>query len=83
MTTTSVKPTVRETTAFVRDRGLRPLIVTVHHGLIELRPKGLRSSETLDLGALYESAVKRRVFAERMEKGKAKAAKKSARRGRK
>lgn len=70
MTTTTAKPTVRETSAFVRDRGLRPLIVTVHHGLIELRPKGLRSSETLDLGGLWESAVRARVFRERMEKGK-------------
>jgi hypothetical protein len=80
MTTTSAKPTTRETSAFVRDKGLRPLIVTVHHGLIELRPKGLRATETIDLAAMYYQAVKGRVFRERMEKAKAKKARKGARR---
>jgi hypothetical protein len=37
-----------------------------------LRAKGLRSEETLEIGALYEQAVKSRVFRERMERGKAK-----------
>lgn len=70
MTTTSLKPTTRETSAFVRERGLRPLVVTIHHGLIELRPKGLRSRETLDLASVYNYAVRSRIFRDKMEKAK-------------
>jgi len=66
--TPSTKPTTRETTAYVRDRGLRALVVTVHGGLIELRAKGLRSRETVDLAALYSMAVKARLARERAEK---------------
>ena len=68
MTTTSIKPTTRETSAFTRDRGLRAIIVTVEHGIIELRAKGLRTRETIDIGWLYQHAVKSRVFRERLEK---------------
>lgn len=71
MTTKSVKPVTRETSAYTRDRGLRPIIVTVEHGLIELRAKGLRTTETVDIGWLYQHAVKARVFRERAEKAKA------------
>lgn len=75
MTTKSIKPVTRETSAFTRDRGLRPIVATIHHGMIELHAKGLRSREVLDLGALYEQAVKARV-------GREKAEKKAKRRGR-
>ncbi len=79
MTTTSDKPVTRETRSFVRDKGLRPVIATIHGGLLILRPKGLRTEETLEIGALWAQAIKARVFRERMDKGKAK---KVTRRGR-
>lgn len=79
MTTSSNKPTTRLTSAYVRDKGLRPLVVTVQHGLLTLRPKGLRSSETVDLTAVYQSAVKARVFSERMAKAKARKERKGKR----
>lgn len=68
MTTKSVRPVTRESSAFVRDRGLRPLIVTVVGSVIELRCKGLRSRETLDLGFCYALAVRQRVTRERSER---------------
>lgn len=77
MTTKSIKPVSRETSAFVRDKGLRPVVATIHHGLLELRAKGLRTRETLDIGGLYQMAVKARVIRERAER---KAARKGARR---
>ena len=70
MATSSVKPTTRETTAFVRERGLRALVVTVVDGLLVLRPKGLRTSETVDLGAVYNYAIKSRLAYERAERAK-------------
>lgn len=76
MTTKSIKPVTRETSAYTRDRGLRPVIVTILHGTIELRAKGLRSREVVDIGWLYEYAVKARVMRERAEK-------RAARKGRK
>jgi hypothetical protein len=76
MTTKSVRPVTRETSAFTRDRGVRAIIVTIEHGLIELRAKGLRSREVVDIGWLYQHAVKSRVFRERAEK---KAARKARR----
>lgn len=79
MTTKSVRPVTRETSAYVRDRGLRPVIVTVHHGLIELRAKGLRTREVVDVGTIYLQAVRARVFRERMEKSKARKAKRGPR----
>jgi hypothetical protein len=68
MTTKSTKPVTRETTAYVRDKGIRPVIVTVHEGLIQLRAKGLRSREVLDLAWCYQFAVKSRVLRERAER---------------
>lgn len=79
MTTRSIKPVSRETTAFVRDRGSRPLIATLVGGLLELRPKGLRTREVVDLAAVYEMAVKARVFAAKTARGKERAAKAKAR----
>jgi hypothetical protein len=68
MTTRSIKPVSGETSAYVRDRGLRPVIVTVVGGLIELRAKGPRTRECLDLAWCYETAVKARVARERAER---------------
>ena len=68
MTTKSTKPTTRETSAFVRDKGLRPVIVTVAGSYIELRAKGLRSRETLDLAACYGLAIKLRLSREKAER---------------
>lgn len=68
MATKSVKPVTRESSAFVRDKGFRPVLVTIEHGLLTLRAKGLRQRETVDIGWLYAYAVRARVFAERAEK---------------
>lgn len=76
MTTKSIKLIERETSAYVRDRGLRAIIVGIQHGIITLRAKGLRSTEVVDIGALYDRTVRERVFSER----KAKAAERKARR---
>lgn len=66
--TPSTKPVRRETSAMVRERGMRPLIATLHGSLLLLRPKGLRSEEVLDLGAAWSLAVKQRVAREQAEK---------------
>ncbi|CAB4180091.1 hypothetical protein UFOVP1040_29 [uncultured Caudovirales phage] len=68
MTTKSTKPVRRETSAFVRERGLRPLVVTIVDSVILLRPKGLRSEEMLDLASCYFLAVKQRVAREQAER---------------
>lgn len=68
MTTKSVNPVTRETSAFVRERGFRPLMATIHGGILLLRPKGLHSEEVLDLGAAWSLAVKQRVAREQAEK---------------
>ena len=78
MTTSSLKsPVTRETTAFVRDKGLRPVIATLQGGTLIMRAKGLRSREVLDVGWCYEQAVKARIAHERAEKKRG--AKKGAR----
>ena len=79
MTTKSIKPVSRETSAYVRDRGMRPIIATIHHGVLMLRAKGLRTEETLDIGSLYFQAVKARVFREKMEKAKERKARRTRR----
>ncbi len=63
--TPSTRPVTRITSAYARDRGLRQVIVTITGGLIELRLKGLRSIETLEVSALYHQAVRQRVIAEK------------------
>lgn len=70
MTTKSTRPVSRETSAFVRDRGMRPLIATLHGSVLILRGKGLRREEIIDIGACYDMAVKLRVARERTEKRK-------------
>ncbi|MES2972406.1 MAG: hypothetical protein V4757_02310 [Pseudomonadota bacterium] len=69
MTTPSTKPVHRETSAFVRDGSkLKPLIATIHGSLLILRPKGTRRPEVIDLGAVWQGAVKNRVALERAER---------------
>ena len=68
--TPSTKPVTRLTSAYTRDRGLRPIVATITGSLIELRAKGLRSTETLDVASLYSMAVKARLARERAEKRK-------------
>ncbi len=77
MTTKSTKPVRRETSAYVRERGMRPLIATIQGSILLLRPKGLRSEETLDLAAAWQRAVIQRVLRERAEKRAARKARKS------
>lgn len=74
MTTKSYKPVTRETSAFVRDRGYRPVIATISGGVLELRCKGLRSREIIDIGWCYRKAVEQRVAREKAEKRVARAA---------
>jgi len=72
--TPSTKPVTRESSAYVRDRGLRAVIVTIHGSILELRAKGLRQRETLDIAACYNAAVKQRVAREKAEKAAARKA---------
>lgn len=69
--TKSLRPVTRETSAIVRDRGARPVIVTVVGGVLELRAKGLRSTETLDVAWCYAAAVRQRVQMQKAERAKA------------
>jgi hypothetical protein len=70
--TPSTKPVTRLSSAWVRDKGLRPIVATLHGSLLLLRAKGLRREETLDLAACYDMAVKQRIAREKTEKRKAK-----------
>lgn len=67
MTTRSTKPTTRETSAYVRELGIRPLIITVFGAVIELRPKGLRGREVGDVASIWRHLVRERVARERHE----------------
>lgn len=70
MVTKALRPVTRETGAIVRDKGLRPVIVTVVGGVLEPRASGLRSMETLDIGWCYTTAVKQRVQRDRALRGR-------------
>ena len=70
MVTKSLRPVTRETSAVVRDKGPRAVIVTVVGGVIELRAKGLRSTETLDVAWCYMAAVRQRLQLQRVERAK-------------
>jgi hypothetical protein len=74
--TPSTRPVTRLTSAYIFDRGTRPLVATITGSLIELRAKGLRTTETLDLASMYHFAIKARIARERDAK---KAARKSKR----
>lgn len=69
MTTSStLSPVTRETSAYVRDKGMRAVMATITGGTLVLRAKGLRSREILDLAWCYQVAVKQRVAQERAER---------------
>lgn len=73
------KSVTRLTHALVRDGGpQRRVVVTLHADFIELRLHGTRRKETLSLDGLYQSAVKGRVFKEKMDKAKERKARKEA-----
>jgi hypothetical protein len=76
MATKSVKPVTRETSALVRERGLRAVMVTIVGGVIELRAKGLRSRETVDVAWCCYAAVKQRVAVERANRARERGASK-------
>lgn len=66
--TPSIKPVRRLTGAFVREKGSRPLVATLHGALLLLRPKGLRTEEVIDLSATWYRAVKERVARQKAER---------------
>jgi hypothetical protein len=68
MVTKSIRPVTRETAALVRDRGQRPVIVTVVGSVITLRAKGLRSTEVLDVAWCYAAAIRQRLNEQRGRK---------------
>jgi hypothetical protein len=68
--TPSTKPVTRLTSAYFRDRGFRPIIATIIGSMIELRCKGLRSVETIDVAALYSYALKARLADEKAQRKK-------------
>jgi hypothetical protein len=49
---------------------MRAVVVTVTGSLIELRLKGCRQRETVDVASLWYSAVKARVLAAKLAKRK-------------
>lgn len=58
----------------------RRVIVTLYqHGFIGFRLEGTRKEETLPIGNAYAYAVRSRISHERMEKAKAKKAKREGR----
>lgn len=67
--TPSTRPTSRVTSAYWREKGkLRPLIVTVIGSIVEVRAKGLRSTETMDVAAIYSFAIKSRLARQKAER---------------
>ncbi len=68
--TPSTKPVTRLTSAYVRDKGLRPLVATISGSVLILRAKGLRREETIDLAACFDIAVKGRIARERADRAK-------------
>lgn len=77
MTTKSTRAVTRESSAFVRDRGLRAVVVTIVGSYLELRPKGTRKSETLDIAAAWGIALKQRMAREKAERTAERKAKKA------
>lgn len=74
------KPVTRLSAVQIRDGGKpRLLVVTLHAEFIELRLKGRQTSEIIGLEGAYFSAVKARVFRDKMIKAKERKAKQEAR----
>jgi len=76
--TPSTKPVTRMSTALVRDKGLRPVVITIRDSFVEVRATGLRSTETMDIAAIYSWAVKARMARERAEKAAARKTRKAS-----
>lgn len=68
MATKSIRPTTRESSAYVRERGMRPLVVTITGSVLLIRPKGLRKEEVVSIEACWAMGVKQRVWRERQER---------------
>lgn len=66
--TPSTKACTRLSSAYVRDRGLRPIVITVQGSLVTVRAKGLRQAETMDIAAIYSFALKSRLAREKAER---------------
>lgn len=73
MATDLYKPFKRRSSITRRDGGKqRRIVLTLYPaGFIGLRLEGTRREETMTIDALYDAAVRGRVFRERMEKAKA------------
>ncbi len=63
--TPSTKPVTRLSSAWVRDQGFRAVVVTITGSVIELRAKGRRQVEVLDVATAYYRCVKERVISEK------------------
>jgi hypothetical protein len=74
--TPSTKPVTRLSSAYVRDKGFRPVAVTITGSVIELRCFGRRQVETLDIATAYYRCVKERVVSEKAARKAAKKARK-------
>lgn len=80
--TPSTKRVTRESSASVRDRGRqRPIVVSIIGSVLELRAKGLRTVEILDIAAAFDLAIKQRVARERSAKLAERQRKAAVRRG--
>lgn len=79
VTTKSTRPVTRESSAFVRDRGLRPIVITITGSIVELRAKGLRQREVMDIASCYSIALKQRLHSEKAERAAARKAKRGGR----
>jgi hypothetical protein len=53
--TPSTRPVTRLSSAWVRDRGMRAVVVTIAGSVIELRPKGCRQTEVVGVASLWYS----------------------------
>ena len=81
MTTELKKPVKRKTLDRVRNGGKpRRLIVTLYPGgYIGLREEGRRKEEIVTIEGAYQYAIRNRLAVERMDKAKAKKAKRKGR----
>tara|TARA_R110000868_G_scaffold392656_1_gene663391 strand:+ start:188 stop:439 length:252 start_codon:yes stop_codon:yes gene_type:complete len=62
--TPSIRPVTRLSSAVVREAGkYRPVCVTITGSLVELRLKGCRQVEVVDIASLWHQSVKARVWA--------------------
>ena len=66
--TDTSKPVTRITLAYTRDKGYRQIIATLDGPLLVLRCKGLRQREEVDIAAIYQGAVKARMWATKKAK---------------